>query len=347
MKTRTPKRTATIYQIAERAGVSSSTVARALNGENKEKSSGSASRAERIRQIAEQMGYRPNWRARAFAEGKTRSIGLFQPKWWALLDGVNTGIVEGFVSELYKRQYHVVLVPIGEGGEWQRMLSEQRLDGCAMLQHLVNAQQVVETLERYEIPAVMINNAEDGESQPGVLIDDYNGAILAVKHLKLLGHKKIGFYIADSAEDHYSIHERVRGFKSALGIDPSDDSMVWREDQQSLLRRLVDGGEDQPTALICYSHFEAIPLLHSLNQFGVQVPRDLSVLCFNDIYPAEFLNPPLTTVTYDTKKLGRISAQMLLRQIEDGREGVDHEKITMKQHLIVRGSTGPAPSNDV
>jgi len=344
MKAKTPKRTATIYEIAERAGVSSSTVARALNGENKEKHRGSANRAERIRQIAEQLGYRPNWRARAFAEGKTRSIGLLQSKWWALLDGVNTGIFEGFVSELYKKQYHVVLVPVGEDEDWQRALSEQRLDGCAMFQQLSNAKQVIDAITRYEIPSVMINNAEAVDSQPSVIIDDFNGAILAIKHLTLLGHKKIGFYISDKAGDHYSIHDRVRGFKYALEIDPSDDSMVWREDQQSLLSRLADGGKGQPTAVVCYSHREAIPLLHGLSQFGIQVPRDISVVCFNDIYPAEYLNPPLTTVTFDTQKLGRISAQMLLRQIESGREVIDHETITMKQHLVVRGSTGPVPT---
>ena len=235
MKTKTPKQATTIYQIAERAGVSSSTVARALNGENKEKSTRSASRADRIRSIAEQMGYRPNWRAKAFAEGKTRSVGLFQPKWWALLDGVNSSIVEGFVSELYKHKYHVVLVPVGDddGEEWRRIIVEQRVDGCAMLQQIGGAAtDVLGTISRYEMPAVLLNNDHGKGKIPSVLIDDYSGAVLAAKHLKLLGHTKVGFWVNALAEDHYSIHDRICGFKDEMGIDPDDDSMVWRSDDQ-------------------------------------------------------------------------------------------------------------------
>ncbi len=345
MKTKLPKRTATIYQIAERAGVSSSTVARALNGENKEKHHGSAKRAERIRRIAAQMGYRPNWRAKAFAEGKTHSIGLFQPKWHALFDGVNPGIVEGFVSELYKNRYHVVLVPVdADDRGWRNLLVEQRVDGCAMLQHIGNAGEVLNTIDRYDIPSVLINNDRGMEKISSVLIDDYAGAVLAVKHLKLLGHKRIGFYINHAAEDHYSIHDRLRGFKAELGIDGDDDSMVWRSDTDTITSRLIGGDANRPTALVCYSHFEAIPLLHDLARFGISVPQDISVLCFNDIYPTQYLNPPLTTVTYDNNRMGRVAAQLLLRKI--AREwGGEHETIIMKQHLNVRGSTGPVPKD--
>ncbi len=345
MTAKQPNRRTTIYQVAERAGVSSSTVSRALNGVSKEKSQGSASRAQRIRQIAEQMGYQPNWRARVFAEGKTRSVGLLQPSEDTMFKGVNTQIAAGFVSELYKHKYHVVLMPIGEDQEWQQTFDEQRVDGYAIMQQLDEVEDVCEAIVRHDSPAVLINNTENRNYLPRVLIDDYAGMQLAIRHLTLLGHSQIGLHLGTHSLGHYSVQERLRGFQEAMGFKSGDDSMIWREDDQSIMRHLGRGGSNRPTAVICYSHQEAIPLLYTLSQFGIKVPQDMSVISFNDIEFSEYLNPPLTTMAYDADRVGRVSAQLLLRQINENVDGMERETVTLKQHLIVRGSTGPVPQS--
>ena len=86
-------------------------------------------------------------------------------------------------------------------------------------------------------------------------------------------------------------------------------------------------------------------MLYTLSQFGIKVPQDMSVISFNDIEFSEYLNPPLTTMAYDADRVGRVSAQLLLRQINENVDGMERETVTLKQHLIVRGSTGPVPQS--
>jgi LacI family transcriptional regulator len=126
----------TIYEIAERAGVSSSTVARILRGEDRTSYRRSAETAERVRQIAREMGYRPNLRARAFSRGRTRGIGLLYTDDAWIFEGVNTEVVNSLVRALQNEGHHLVFCPIDDGGAWQDIVLGGQNDGGVVFQSL-------------------------------------------------------------------------------------------------------------------------------------------------------------------------------------------------------------------
>src|SRR3972149_4920323 len=108
----------TIYEIAERAGVSSSTVARILRGDVQGARRRSAATAQRIRRLAREMGYRPNVRARAFSRGRTHGIGLLYTDDAWIFEGVNTEVVNSLVRSLQREGYHLVFCPVDQSGSW-------------------------------------------------------------------------------------------------------------------------------------------------------------------------------------------------------------------------------------
>src|SRR5262245_12226313 len=123
----------TIYEIAKRAGVSSSTVARVLRGDDRSYRR-SAETAERIRQIAREMGYRPNLRARAFSRGRTRGIGLLYTDDAWIFEGVNTEVVNSLVRRLQQEGHHLVFCPIDGRGAWQEIVLGGQIDGGVVFQ---------------------------------------------------------------------------------------------------------------------------------------------------------------------------------------------------------------------
>ena len=126
----------TIYEIAERAGVSSSTVARILRGDVRKSHRRSAETAERIRQLAPEMGYRPNLRARAFSRGRTRGIGLLYTDDAWIFEGVNTEVVNSLVRSLQHEGHHLVFCPIDDSGAWEEIVLGGQIDGGVVFQTL-------------------------------------------------------------------------------------------------------------------------------------------------------------------------------------------------------------------
>jgi LacI family transcriptional regulator len=126
----------TIYEIAELAGVSSSTVARILRGDVKESHRRSAETAKRIRRLAREMGYRTNLRARAFSRGRTHGIGLLYTDDAWIFEGMNTQVVNSLVRSLQRSKYHLVFAPIDASGAWEEIVLGGQIDGGVVFQSL-------------------------------------------------------------------------------------------------------------------------------------------------------------------------------------------------------------------
>ena len=292
----------TIYEIAERAGVSSSTVARILRGDIKESHSRSVETAKRIRRIASEMGYRTNLRARAFSRGRTHGIGLLYTDDAWIFEGMNTEVVNSLVRSLQRSGYHLVFAPIDETGSWEEIVLGGQIDGGVVFQTLPAV--VRETLRERQLPLVLLgDNSDPTVSQ--VVVDDVAGAYAATKHLIGLGHKRILLYVHKSVKPHCSVQERLAGYRSAMaeaGLAAHECLQSPEEDAIDILVR----GADRPTAVIGYSNLEATLIVHAMWQYGVTIPNDLSVVGFNDIFATRFMTPPLTTVGYDAAKIGEL-----------------------------------------
>jgi len=327
----------TIYEIAERAGVSSSTVARILRGDVKESHRRSAETAQRIRRIASEMGYRTNLRARAFSRGRTHGIGLLYTDDAWIFEGMNTEVVNSLVRALQRAGYHLVFAPIDATGSWEQIVLGGQIDGGVVFQTL--PAEVRDALRERQLPLVLLgDNSDPTVSQ--VVVDDFAGAHAATKHLIGLGHKRILLFVHQSVKPHCSVEERQAGYRAAMAeaaLAPQECLRVAEEDAVDVLVR----GKDRPTAVICYSNLEATLIVHAMWQFGVSIPGQLSVIGFNEIFATRYMTPPLTTVGFDAAKIGEYGAQLVLRGLDGAADVKKPTVLTVKPRLVVRSSTGP------
>lgn len=325
----------TIYEIAKQAGVSSSTVARALRGDVRESQVRSALTAKRIRKIASELGYKTNVVARAFSRGRTHGIGLLYSDDAWLFEGVNMNVVNSLIRSLHKEGYHLVLCPVDESGSWEKIVLGGQIDGGVVFQAL--PAEVSEAVRARQLPLVLLGDDSD-PALPRVVVDDFAGAYAATKHLLGLGHRRVMMFVHESVKPHCSVLARCNGYRAALaeaGLKPHECLRVTEGEALDALVR----GESRPTGVICYSDLESTLLVHGLWQFGIAVPADVSIVGFNDVFGTRYMTPPLTTVGFDAFKIGELGTQLVLRAISTASAMGPPEVITVKPTLIVRGST--------
>jgi LacI family transcriptional regulator len=327
----------TIYEIAERAGVSSSTVARILRGDVRESHSRSAATAKRIRQIANELGYRPNLRARAFSRGRTHGIGLLYTDDAWIFEGVNTAVVNSLVRSLQREGYHLVFTPVDESGSWEGIVLGGQIDGGVVFQTL--PAEVADAVRERQLPLVLLGDDTD-PAMSQVVVDDFAGAYAATKHLIGLGHQRLMLFVHESVKPHCSVEERLSGYRTAMdeaGLMPCERLRLSEGEAVDMLVR----GNSRPTGVVCYSDLESTLLVHALWQYGVAIPSDVSLVGFNDVFATRYMTPPLTTVGFDAAKIGEHGARLVLELVGAAEADRKPTVVTVKPTLIVRGSTGP------
>jgi LacI family transcriptional regulator len=339
----------TIYEIAERAGVSSSTVARILRGDVKESHRRSVETAKRIRRLAREMGYRPNLRARAFSRGRTHGIGLLYTNDAWIFEGMNTEVVNSLVRALQRAGYHLVFAPIDDSGSWEEIVLGGQIDGGVVFQPL--PANVVDALRERRLPIVLLgDNSDPTVSQ--VVVDDFGGAYAATKHLIGLGHTRVLLFVHQSIKPHCSVAERLAGYRAAMAEAGLETSECLHAPEEEAIDRLIHA-EKRPTAVVCYSNLEATLVIHAMWQYGISIPSELSVVGFNDEFAVRYMTPPLTTVGFDAARIGELGAQLVLQELgSDDRAGASQNGqhpsvLTIKPKLNVRGSTGPCAQREV
>ena len=332
----------TIMDVARRSGVSKTTVSVILN-ESPASSRVPKETQDRVRQIADELGYRPNWRARALANRRTHTVGvLYAPPMPLVVRGNYEGIMSGIHEVLGQRGYHMLFVPLGENvDEWGKLLLDQRMDGVLVLSRLRDP--LADILRRGGICAALVN-ADSDEKLPIVIADDYSGALDSMNHLLSLGHRRIMFVLGKQPS-HYSVAQRTAAYHDAMRNARLDEhARVFGGDLDELVRELLAGDPNtRPTALLVYTHYMAVKMLQKLWEAGLRVPQDLSVSTFSNAFPVEDVVPPLTTVALPTDEMGRQAARMVLEQIETN-GAAEPRRLVLKEALIVRKSTAAPPS---
>jgi LacI family transcriptional regulator len=329
----------TIEHIAQKAGVSTSTVARVLRGDVKGAQQRSAKNAREILRISEELGYRPNWTARALSRGKTHTIGLlYSNAKWIFEDPMNE-LAISFTDTLKQHSYDLRLIPADSPDNWQETVLGGAVDGLVMMQHTPPGGR--EAIVKSRLPTVLLGDKQD-LGLPQVYPDDVGGAYIATRHLLLLGHKRILFYIDETIREHHSVGERCEGFRKAmLEAGLTEASEVVRSTTQTVMDRLL--GPEPPTAVIGYCHVEALKVLQAAWTVGLAVPTDFSLIGFNDTWITQCLTPPLTVVGFDPSAMGRHGAEVLVRMIENPTEARPQD-VVVPERLIIRGTTAPPAS---
>lgn len=330
----------TIKDIAKAAGVSITTVSRALNGY----SDVSEETRRKIFRIAEDMGYSPNIAARSLIVKRTKTLGLLISgiTRTSVKDSIAFEILCGMNDRAGELNYDLVL--FNTDTQKQKMKSykalclERGVDGVIIMGIRMDDPYLEEVVHS-AIPCVLIDIPLTGKDVSSVNSDSVNGAWMAVDHLIRNGHRHIG--LINGHAQAFVSQKRLEGYRKAL----ADHGLPYRDDcvedggftesgGGEAAVRLLSRHPDM-TALFCASDLMAIGAIQAIRNMGKSVPEDVSVVGYDNISMSEYLSPPLTTIKQDHYRMGYQAAQMLIDMLE-GRKV--NPQVTLPAELIVRGS---------
>ncbi len=343
-----------MIDIAERAGVSQTTVSFVLNDRD-QAARISVETRDRVLEAARALGYSTNHLARAMRTGDTRMIGFLG----GLLSNEPVGaMLTGAIEEAASVGYTVKVLSLGAPGfAWHQLIgriAEWRLSGVIAL-HL--PQPMLEELwldaRRGDAPMVLLDSRVPLERLPHILSDDQNGIACAVEHLANLGHRRIAFLTGDE----FSTLTRYReeAFRAEMQKRwPTAPVVIERgsfgEHEESLAaarRLLVLPRAQRPTALLCAGDTIALSALQIAAQLKLEVPRELSLIGFANTQAAVYSTPPLSSVAQPFEQMGRAAVQQLLRLSKE-RHGATSQfsseecvSTILPTQLIERASTAP------
>lgn len=343
--------TTNLKEVAERCAVAPSTVSRVLNNSKHGRFSVSQAVRDRILKVAEELNYRPSMAARNLTVSKTHLIAVLGV---STLESDHVGPQEEAVSAMAK-------VLDGEGYEICAQfislrhgpfeLPPLRVDGIVAVGP--TSLDDLQVLERNNVPYVSLDGVV-GSRGLQVIPDDAQGARMAVEHLASLGHKRIAYLDNPSMTAlHPSVFARRDAFQRAIiefglespPIEPPRlaGEVPWDSTYEPFLQRAVIDGK--ATAVLAYSHFAAMSLLKAAQNHGVSVPGDFSLICFNNVPVLKLTSPSLSAVDLPSSAMGRATAELLLRAIND-KDSTGPRSVKLEENLIVRESIAPPKHRD-
>jgi DNA-binding LacI/PurR family transcriptional regulator len=321
----------TSVDVARHAGVSQSTVSLVFSGKGRGRVSEATQ--ERVRHAARELGYRPNVAAQALRLGTSRAVALLVPD---VTNPFFSRVLRGAQRAAAAAGYTVALVDTANDRRWQ-MQSFEALRAGPVDGYLLFEVSAPDALGR-DVPVVIMEDEAPG--RPSVRFDAEAGAASAFEHLVDLGHRRIGHLAA--AFDAPTFHLREAARRAVLtkaGLDPDEQpralTPIAIDDARDVAFGLLD---EQPTAVMCDDDILAAGLYLAARERRLRIPKDLSVIGFDDMDFARVLEPPLTTVALDAEQLGASGFELLEAKMAG--KGV-RRRIVLPAELKVRGSTGP------
>lgn len=320
----------TIYDVAAAAGVSPSTVSRALNRPGRI----NIATETRIRAAAAEIGYRLNPMARALLTGKTATIALILSD---ITNPVYFDLVRGAERAVAASGYTLVLAESQESASAEYDLAQRlqrAVDGLVLVSSRL-ADQQIRALAATK-PLVLVNRAVPG--LPSVVPDATAGVEAAIAHLGALGHRSLGYLSGPRASFMNALRWRaIRDCARAAGIEatllaPGEPTVAGG---RASLRRVTDSGA---RAVIAYNDLMALGLLLECRGAGIAVPGQLSILGFDDIFGAELTTPTLSTIRSPLAEAGELAIRRLVGEVE----GATAAAADLRTTFIPRESTGPA-----
>jgi len=329
----------TIADVATKAGVSVATVSKVINARY-----GVAPATQaKVQAVIDALGYESSLVARSLRSRRTNVIGILL----ADLEPFSAELLKGAGAAIRARDYELIVYSgSGHGRDnsgWERRYVS-RLGGTLTDGLILVTPTVVDVNDA--VPIVAVDPHTGPSSLPSVHGDNLAGAIAATEHLISLGHHRIGFLAG--RPDLESARQREQGYRDALAaagipLDPDlirvgDYELDLSEEPARQLLTLAD----RPTAIFAANDLSAIQTLHVARSLGLAIPDDVSVIGFDNIPESALMAPPLSTIDQSIQEMGRQAVELLIGLIEGTAEHPG--QITLPTRLVVRQSTGPAPS---
>ena len=294
---------------------------------------------KRIFEAARELNYRPNYLARSLRVQKTKTIGVIVPE---LSDGYSAMVLNGVESILSTAGYFYLTASHLHRDELLerllRLLVERQVEGII----------AVNTPIRHEStrPIVNVSGHEDIDGVTNVVLNHQHAAELGIGHLYNLGHRRIAAlkgqeFSADTVIRWETIHEAAN--KRGIPFDPVLTVQLQGEAPSpeigyAAMKSLLAKGEHF-TAVFAFNDLSAIGAIRALEEMGLRVPADVSVLGFDDIYAAAFHNPALTTIRQPLFEMGSLAAVTLLAKLANENEEKSPQTLRVEPTLVIRDST--------
>ncbi|WP_346766923.1 LacI family DNA-binding transcriptional regulator [Lysinibacillus sphaericus] len=329
----------TIKDIAKQAGVSITTVSRVLN----EKEEGMSPKTrEKVLKVMEEVDFQPNQFARGLVTKRSKIFGLIIPN---ISNPYFPELCRGVEDEANEREYSLIICNSDDQSDkekrYLRLLEEQQVDGIIFSAKDSLESSDEEQLSRAKIPFVLVDRGKNEKNHSSVFLDNDKGGYLAGKHLTELGHRKIACIIGPKSIS--LTIDRLEGFKRALaesGVEllPShiiegdfQMEMAYQKSKDLILKKEV-------TAIFAFNDVMAFGVYRMAHELGIHIPRDLSIVGFDDIPLVSALIPMLTTIRQDTYLMGREAVKLLIQKLENN----ETQSIMFNPTLVVReSSTSP------
>jgi LacI family transcriptional regulator len=334
----------TVREVAERAGVHAGTVSRALNPSRRHVLS--VETVERVERAARELGYKANRLASGLRSARSFSVGVLIPD---LTNPFFPPMVRGIEDRLLPQGYTALLANTESELEREQRsvaaLAARQVDGFIFAPS-PPAAALVRELTAAGTPLVLVNRRVDAVAAFAVTPDDRRGAALAVSHLVARGHRRIAHLGGPQALS--PALDRRTGLLTALAasgieLDPRLEAFAEAFTEGAGVeptRALLASGSPF-TAVFAGNDLLALDCIDTLREAGLECPRDVSVVGFNDMPFAERIRPPLTTVRNSPYEIGRQAAGLLLEQIED--PSVSPRTVVLSPVLVERSSTADVP----
>ncbi|MBD0785345.1 HTH-type transcriptional repressor PurR [Vibrio sp. Y2-5] len=320
---------ATIKDVARLAGVSTTTVSHVIN---KTRFVAEATQ-EKVLEAVKELNYAPSAVARSLKCNTTRTIGMLVTQSTNLFF---SEVIDGVESYCYRQGYTLILCNTGGIYEKQRdyirMLAEKRVDGILVMCSDLT-QELSEMLESHaDIPKVIMDWGPEASKADKIIDNSELGGYLATKYLIDRGHKDIA--CLSGHLNKLACQERIAGFRRAMeeaNLVVNDNWILegnFECDTAVLAADKIIAMDKMPTAVFCFNDTMALGLMSRLQQKGVRVPDDISVIGYDNIELAEYFSPPLTTIHQPKRRVGKNAFEILLERIKDK----EHERRIFEMH---------------
>ncbi len=331
--------TPTLEDVARLSGVSTATVSRCLNTPNRVSE---ATRTRVSRAVAD-LGYSPNFGARALAAKRTNTIGAIVP---TMENAIFAKALQSFQEELNKSGVTMLVASSAYEQEVEaeqiRTLVARGADGLLLIGHQRDPV-IYEFLEKQGVPTLVAWVHDDTTARPSIGFDNRAAMAALTENVLALGHKRIAMISANTA-DNDRARARVSGVRQSLtkaGLDGGDLPLVETsygvEEGGAAFAKLMQA-EAPPTVVICGNDVLAVGAMVRARKMGLTVPDDVSITGFDDLEIASITSPPLTTVRAPHQEMGRKAAKILVQMV--GGEAPDAIP-PLDTKIILRGTLAP------
>lgn len=333
-------RVVTLKAVAQHVGLTPGTVSAVLNDAPSARSIPQETK-NRIHAAAKELNYKPNFFARTLRNKRTYTIGVIAEE---IGDSYGSAVISGIEPHLRNNGYFFLTVAHRHDpqllSQYSQLLSERGVEGIITVDTTIQEAPV--------LPTVAVAGHKRLKGVTNIILDHEQAAVLALNHLKSLNHERVAFLqgnpLSSDSKERWEAICRVAA-QIGMKIDPELTIQLEADDPtpmlgypfvKKLLARRVPF-----TALFAYNDISAIGAIRALQEEGLRVPHDVSVVGFDDIPGAAFHMPSLTTVRQPLTRMGEVAAQSLLDRIEGKKDGPP--EIAIEPELVVRESTAPAP----